>query len=160
MRATPYLLRLHRPATARDATHTPAAPAVTRSTPVHRTAVDHGDVRTTRRISFPTHGAIEFALGGALMAAPFVLGAGVAGTAVAVALGVLVAGVALTSIGDGRSAPLSLRAHESYDQALGGAGVACAVGLSAAGEEPAGIAVLALCVALLLLSQVTRYSAR
>ena len=54
---------------------------------------------SSRRIPFAAHGAVEFPLGIALMAAPFLLGADPAGTVVAVALGVLIAGVALTSVG-------------------------------------------------------------
>jgi hypothetical protein len=115
---------------------------------------------STRRIPFAAHGALEFPLGLALMAAPFLLGADPSGTVVAVALGVLVAGVALTSVGGPRAAAIPLTVHESYDQALALGGMGGAVALAVVGQAPVAIAVLVCSVALLVLSLATRYSGR
>lgn len=115
---------------------------------------------TPRRISFATHGALEFPLGLALMAAPFVLGASVAGTVVAVALGALVAGIALSAAGEPRRGGLPLRVHESYDQALALGGVAGAVALALAGQGSVALAVLGVSLALLVLTAATRYTSR
>jgi len=116
---------------------------------------------STRRIPFAAHGAIEFPLGLALMAAPFLIGADPAGTVIAVALGALIAGVALTSIGSGpRPSSIPLSAHESYDQALALGGVGGAVALAVVGQAPVAVAVLVGSLALLVLSFATRYSGR
>jgi hypothetical protein len=115
---------------------------------------------SSRRIPFAAHGALEFPLGLVLMAAPFLLGADPAGTVVAVALGTLVAGVALSSVGGPRAAAIPLSAHESYDQTLGLAGVGGAVALAVVGQGPVAAAVLVCSLALLVLSFATRYSGR
>lgn len=114
----------------------------------------------SRRIPFAAHGALEFPLGLALMASPFLLGADAAGTAIAVALGVLVAGVALTSVGGPRSPAIPLSAHESYDQTLALGGAGGAVALAVVGQGPLALAVLGCSLALLALSMGTRYSGR
>lgn len=111
----------------------------------------------TRRIPFAAHGAVEFPLGLALMAAPFLLGADPVAAVVAVALGALIAGVALTSIGGSR---LPLSAHESYDLALALGGAGSAVALAVAGHGAVAVAVLVASLSLLALSLATRYSRR
>ncbi|MDO9407685.1 hypothetical protein [Patulibacter sp.] len=115
---------------------------------------------SSRRIPFAAHGAIEFPLGLALMAAPFLLGADPAGTVISVALGVLIAGVALTSVGGPRASTLPLSAHESYDQALALGGVGGAAALAVVGQSAVAVAVLVCSLALLVLSAATRYSGR
>jgi hypothetical protein len=117
-------------------------------------------VSSPRRISFATHGALEFPLGLALMAAPFLLGADAAGTAIAVALGVLVAGIALTSVGGPRESSIPLRAHESYDQALALGGVGGAIALAVVEQTSVALAVLVCSMALLALTLTTRYTGR
>jgi hypothetical protein len=117
-------------------------------------------VSTPRRISFATHGALEFPIGLALMAAPFVLGADVAGTAIAVALGAIIAGVALTSVGGPRQSTIPLRVHESYDQALALGGVGGAIALAVVEQASVALAVLGCSLALLALTLSTRYSGR
>ncbi|WP_026911868.1 hypothetical protein [Patulibacter minatonensis] len=113
-----------------------------------------------RRIPFAAHGAAEFPLGLALMAAPFVLGADPAGTVVAVTLGVLIAGVALTSVGGASGSAIPLSTHESYDLALALGGAGGAVALAVVGELPVAVAVLVGSLALLGLSLATRYTGR
>ena len=80
----------------------------------------------SRSISLPTHAALELALGLALLAGPFALGAEPAGLVAAVCLGVLMVGLAFAGPD---SLPLS--AHQSFDlalvAALGGAGLGLAV---------------------------------
>ncbi len=117
-------------------------------------------VSSTRLISFPAHGAIEFLLGLALMVAPFAVGADPAGIVVGFGLGVLVTGVALSSIGNGPRGIVSVAAHQAYDQglALGGAGAALVLAL--AGQGTVAIAILVIASALFALSLATRYSAR
>lgn len=114
----------------------------------------------SRRIPYAAHGAVEFPIGLALIAAPFALGADPAGTVVAVLLGVLVAGVALTSVGGPRASAIPLSTHESYDQVLGLGGAGGAVALAIVGQAPVAIAVLIGSLALLALSFATRYSGR
>lgn len=113
-----------------------------------------------RRIPFAAHGAVEFPLGLALMAAPFLLGAEPVAAAIAVVLGVLIAGVALTSIGGARGSSIPLSAHESYDQALALGGAGSAIALAVVGHGPVALAVLVASLALLALSLSTRYSGR
>lgn len=113
-----------------------------------------------RRIPFAAHGAAEFPLGLVLMAAPFALGADPAGTVVAVALGALIAGMALTSIGGPRDAAIPVSAHESYDLALALGGTGGAVALAVVGQLPVALAVLVCSLALLGLSLSTRYTTR
>lgn len=115
---------------------------------------------SSRRIPYAAHGAFEFPLGLALMASPFLLGADPAGTVVAVALGVLIAGVALTSVGGPRGSAIPLSTHESYDQVLSLGGVGGAVALALVGQAPVAVAVLVCSLALLALSAATRYSGR
>lgn len=115
---------------------------------------------SSRRISYAAHGAVEFPLGLALMAAPFLLAADAAGTVVAVALGVLVCGVALTSAGGPRGSAIPLSVHESYDQALALGGAGGAIALAIVGQLPVAVAVLVVSLALLALSVATSYSGR
>jgi hypothetical protein len=66
---------------------------------------------TIRRLSLPAPAALELLCGLALMAAPFVLGFATAGMVLAVGLGVLLTGLALSG-GEG----LALGAHLALDQ--------------------------------------------
>jgi hypothetical protein len=134
---------------------------VTPTTPFGRDPEDHRDtMNVSRRIPYAAHGAFEFPLGLALMAAPFALGADPAGAVIAVALGFLIAGLALTSVGGPRRGALSLSAHESYDQVLALGGTGGAVALAIVGQGATAVAVLVASLALLALSLATRYSGR
>jgi len=118
-------------------------------------------VSASRLISFPAHGAVEFLLGLALMVLPFAVGAEPAGVVVGVGLGVIVSGIALTSVSpDRRGSTVSVSAHQAYDQgiALGGAGAALV--LAVAGQGPVALGILVIAGALFALSIITRYSAR
>ena len=109
-----------------------------------------------RHISLPLHGALEMAGGLALMAAPFVLGFGLPATVVGIVLGVLVVGLALASVDDGR--PTRYGAHRDADLglAVGLAGAAVVVGL--AGDAAAAVFFAAMALGGFLLSQLTRYA--
>lgn len=118
-------------------------------------------VSSARLISFPAHGAIEFLLGLALMAAPFAVGADPAGIVVGFGLGVLVTGVSLTSIGAGpRGTTTSVTAHQAYDQGLSLGGAGAALVLAIAGQGAVAVSILVIAAALFTLSMATRYSAR
>lgn len=116
----------------------------------------------SRLISYPAHGAVEFVLGVALMALPFLLGAQPAGIVVGVGLGATVCAIALTSIGaDGRTpGAVAVSAHQAYDQGIALGGVGAALVLALAGQATIAVGILAVAASLFLLSLVTRYSAR
>jgi hypothetical protein len=110
-----------------------------------------------RLISLPAHGAMELLLGLALMASPFVLGFGPAGTLLAVLVGAVAAGLALgAAVAD--TAAIDIAAHYAYDLGLSlgllGAGVALAI----SGDGAAAGTFLAAAVAMLGLNVITRYS--
>lgn len=109
-----------------------------------------------RLISFPLHGALEMVGGLTLMAAPFVLGFSLAATAVGVVLGVLVVGLALGSVDDGRATRYGAHRDADLGLAIGLAGTAAAVGL--AGDAAAAVFFAAMALAGLVLNQLTRYA--
>jgi hypothetical protein len=109
-----------------------------------------------RLISLGVHGALELALGLALMAAPFVLGFGPAATIAAVAVGTLIVGLALAAatMDDGGS----VTAHHAFDWGavlgLAGAGILFA----AVGEVAAGTTFVVVALVETLLALTTRYT--
>jgi hypothetical protein len=106
----------------------------------------------TRSISLPLHSALELLGGLALLAGPFLLGAGPPALVASVSLGALIVGLALA----GPDA-LPLRAHQSLDLTLVAALGGGALGLALSGD-PAGGLVLALVGALqLTLVTLTRW---
>ena len=113
-----------------------------------------------RLISLPMHGALEMATGLALMVAPFVVGAGFAGTAVAVVVGALLVGLALAAAAGTESAraTLPISAHHAADHglALGLLGGAVVVGV--AGDTPGALVLAAVAIVQLGLNLTTRYS--
>lgn len=107
-----------------------------------------------RSISLPVHGVLELLGGLALLAVPFGLGFTPAGTILALAIGVLLVGVAL---GAGESLPVS--AHRSFDQALVLTLAASALALAYADDRTAAPALFMAAAALqLALTLSTRYS--
>ncbi len=113
-----------------------------------------------RLIPLPTHAAIEFAGGLALMVTPFLFGFSAAGLVVVLTFGALVAGLALSAAADDGGRGLSLAAHLALDQ---GIALALAVGglaLAARGDHAAASALLVGAAVQLLLTLTTRYSAR
>jgi hypothetical protein len=71
---------------------------------------------TTRTVPVTIHGAVEVALAPVIMAAPFVLGLGEFAAAVAIVIGAVLLGSALSLVGERRTVPLS--AHAGFDYAL------------------------------------------
>ena len=112
-----------------------------------------GHPHRVKRLSLPTHGLIELLVGFALMGAPFLFGFGGTGTVAAIGLGVLLTGLALSGTDS-----LPLAAHLAFDQLLGAALVAAALGLALAGDRAAGVVFLVAAVVQLALSAVTRYT--
>src|SRR3954452_6744683 len=109
-------------------------------------------VSVIRSISLPLHSALELLGGLALLAGPFLLGAGPAGLVAAVSLGALVVGLALA----GPDA-LPISAHQSFDLMLVAALAGGALALAVSGD-PAGGLVLAVVGALeLALLSLTRW---
>ena len=112
-----------------------------------------------RLISLPAHGAFELLLGVVLMTAPFALGFSAAGTLVAVVVGALVVGLALSAaVAD--TGTVDIAAHHAYDAGMAfgllGGGVVLALG----GDSRAALVLLLAAVAQLALNFTTRYSAR
>jgi hypothetical protein len=113
-----------------------------------------------RLMSLPMHGALEMATGLALMAAPFVVGAGFAGSVVAVLVGALLVGLALAAAAgpeEGRGT-LPVTAHHAADHglALGLFGGAAVVGAS--GDAPGALLLGTVALVVLALNMTTRYS--
>jgi hypothetical protein len=112
-----------------------------------------------RLMSLPAHGAFELAIGVALMAAPFLLGFGAAGTLVAVVVGALVVGLALNAaVAD--TGAVDIAAHYAYDLGLAVGLLGAGVVLAISGDAPAALVLLAAAAAQLALNATTRYSAR
>ena len=106
----------------------------------------------TRTISLPIHSALELVGGLALLAGPFLIGAGPAGLVAAISLGALLVGLALAGPD---SLPLS--AHQAFDLTLVAALAGGGLGLALAGD-PAGGLVLGVVGALqLTLVTLTRW---
>jgi hypothetical protein len=109
-----------------------------------------------KRLSLPTHAALELLAGIALMAVPFLLGFGVAGGVVSITAGVLLVGLALSGADGDGSLPLS--AHQAFDMAfvagLAGGGLALAL----SGDATAGLALAALAGFQLTLLALTRWT--
>jgi hypothetical protein len=111
-----------------------------------------------RLISFSTHAALELVLGLALIVAPFVLGFSAAGIVVAVAIGALTAGLALSAAtSEGTTIPIS--AHWTFDQALALGLLGSAAVIAIAGDKVAAITFAVAALVQLALNVTTRYSA-
>jgi hypothetical protein len=111
-----------------------------------------------RLISFTAHAAVELAVGLVIMAAPFVLGFGPAGTAAAVVIGVLVVGLALNAATtEGSNIPIA--AHFAFDRGLAAGLLGAALLLALAGDRAAGTFFFAAAAAQLALNLSTRYTA-
>ncbi|HYF25414.1 MAG TPA: hypothetical protein VD931_06715 [Baekduia sp.] len=116
-----------------------------------------------RLIPLQLHGALEMLAGLLLMAAPFLLGFEPAGTVVAVAVGAVVVGVALSSAGTdpaGARPTLPVATHHALDHGLtlGLAGAAAVIAVD--GDLVAGASLALIAALLLALTATTRYSLR
>jgi hypothetical protein len=110
-----------------------------------------------RAISLSVHGAIEMMLGLATLVAPFVLGFGAPGAIVAVAVGAVLIGAALSTV-DART--INVSAHHAFDHTISLAILVAALGLAAfAGDHHATAYLAAVAIVQLGLNLGTRYSA-
>jgi len=106
----------------------------------------------TRSISLPLHSALELLGGLALLAGPFLLGAAPAGLVAAVALGVLLVGMALAGPD---SLPIS--AHQSFDLMLVAALAGGGLGLAVSGDLVGGLLLAVVGALQLTLVSLTRW---
>ena len=105
-----------------------------------------------RSLSLPTHSALELLGGLALLAAPFLLGAGPAGLVASISLGALIVGMALA----GPDA-LPISAHQSFDLMLVAALAGGGVGLMLAGDPAGGLGLAVVGALQLTLLTLTRW---
>ncbi|MFL5819512.1 MAG: hypothetical protein ACJ76S_02365 [Solirubrobacteraceae bacterium] len=112
-----------------------------------------------RLISLPAHAAFELVAGLALMATPFAFGFSPVGLVIAVTLGALVAGLALSAASrDGRG--LTIAHHVAVDRLVVVALATGAAILAIHGDRSAAVALLAGAVTQLTLTLTTRYVGR
>jgi hypothetical protein len=112
-----------------------------------------------RLISLPAHGAVELAMGVALMAAPFVLGFGASGTLVGIVVGALIVGLALqASVAD--TGTIDIAAHYAYDLGLAIGLIGAGLVLAISGDGPAALVFLGAAAVQLCLNATTRYTSR
>jgi hypothetical protein len=111
----------------------------------------------TRALPLSVHAAIETVAAPAIMAAPLLLGFGRAASVVAFAIGVTLFGLALQSVGPGRTIPLS--AHAGFDYALAILAIigGLAIGLGI-GEWASAVFLVGIGVAQAVLTASTRFS--
>jgi hypothetical protein len=111
----------------------------------------------TRYIPLALHGALEAFAAPAIMAAPFALGLGVEATAIAVVLGAILMGHALSLYGERPMIPLG--AHAGFDYVLAVAALLSGVGVGlATGEAAATVFLVGVGVAQMALTASTRFS--
>jgi hypothetical protein len=113
-----------------------------------------------RLIPLPIHAALRMATGLLTMAAPFLFGFADAGTVVAVVLGALVTGVAMSGVVDERghtAIPIATIHAFDYGTVLGTLGASVVLGL--AGDATAGVVLAAIALTQLGGNLLTKYSA-
>jgi hypothetical protein len=110
----------------------------------------------TRTIPLPIHAGIEAFAAPAIMAAPFALGLSAIATGVAVVVGAVLLGSALTLMGSERS--VSLSAHAGSDYALAYVTIAGAIVAGLTGDSLGLVFLAAIGTAMLLLTATTRFS--
>jgi hypothetical protein len=111
---------------------------------------------STRTIPVTIHGALEVALAPVIMAAPFVLGLGELASAVAIVIGAVLLGSALSLVGERRTVPLS--AHAGFDYALAWIALAGGVLAGILGDVPGMMLLVGVGAAQALLTATTRFS--
>ena len=111
----------------------------------------------TRAIPLPVHAAIETVAGPAIMAAPLLLGFGQAAGVFAFAIGAMLLGLAIQTVGPGRTIPLSAHAGFDYVLAILATVGGLVIGL-ATGEWGSAIFLVGVGVAQMALTASTRFS--
>jgi hypothetical protein len=114
-----------------------------------------------RNISFSAHGAIETIAAPAIMAAPFVLGFSVAAGTIAIVIGAVLLGLALSTIStSSERRPVRLSSHAAFDYAIAVIAVVAGIAAAIGGHSPVEtFFFVGLGVALLALTANTRFSA-
>lgn len=114
-----------------------------------------------RLIPLPIHAALRMFTGLLTMAAPFLFGFDVPATVMAVVIGSLVVGVALTATPDERGlTPLPVSALHALDWATVIALMATAAAVATDGDDHAGIVLTVIAAVQLAGNLTTRYSLR
>jgi hypothetical protein len=109
-------------------------------------------------IPIQVHGAAEVIAAPAIMAAPFLLGLDVAGTAVAVVFGVFLLALGLQAEGPGRELPVS--AHAGFDYLLAAAAATVGIGIGiATGDWASTVFLAGIGAAQVALTAMTRFVA-
>ncbi len=112
---------------------------------------------SSRVIPHTTHAAVEVAAGAWVMAAPFVLGFGMAATITSVLVGALLISLAVQVSEPGRGIPLS--AHAGFDYALAAATIVAGIAIGAlTGEWRSTVFLVAVGSAQVALTASTRWS--
>jgi hypothetical protein len=111
-----------------------------------------------RLISLSAHAAVELLIGVALLAAPFVLGFGAAGTLIALVIGALTVGVALGAAVADMGPSFDIAAHYAFDVGIAIGLVGAALALAITGDASAAGVFAGAAIAQLALTLTTRYS--
>ena len=107
----------------------------------------------TRSISLPLHSALELLGGIALLACPFLLGAGPVALVAAFSLGAVLVGLALAGPDS-----LPLAAHQAFDLMLVAALAGGGLGLGLAGDPAGGLVLVTVGALQLTLVTLTRWA--
>ena len=110
------------------------------------------------RVSYPLHAALELITATALIAVPFAIGLSLDATITAVAVGIILFGLAVSATDAEGRGTLPVSAHATYDAAVALVLVGAAIVFGLAGEVPALVFLLAAGIAQLTLNGFTRYS--
>jgi hypothetical protein len=110
------------------------------------------------RIPYTLHAALELITATALIAVPFAIGLSLDATITAVAVGIILFGLAVSATDSEGRGTLPISAHATYDAAVAFVLVGAAIVFGIAGEVPALAFLLAAGIAQLTLNGLTRYS--
>jgi len=110
------------------------------------------------RVPYTLHAALELITASALIAVPFAIGLSLDATITAVAVGIILFGLAVSATDAEGRGTLPVSAHATYDAAVALVLVGAAIVFGLAGEVPALVFLLAAGIAQLTLNGFTRYS--
>lgn len=110
----------------------------------------------SRTIPLSLHGAVEMFAAPAIMFAPLLLGLGTTASVIALVIGAILLGHALSLFGARRPIPLS--AHAEFDYVLAVAAILSGLGVAIAGNGLAAIFLVGVGVAQMALTASTRFS--
>ena len=110
------------------------------------------------RINYALHAALELITATALIGVPFAIGLSLDATITAIALGIVLFGLAVSATESEGRGTLPISAHATYDAAVAFVLVGAAIVFGLSGEAPALALLLTAGVAQLTLNGFTRYS--